>query len=50
MMSNYEELFYQSQAALADAIDALEKVTAHLKECMINSEETVISDTNSQEN
>ncbi len=48
-MQNYKQLFYQSQAALADAIKNLEKLTQELKECMQACEETVITeDENSQ--
>lgn len=42
-MPDYEALYYKSQAALADAIEALEQLTAALKSHMSDSEEAVIS-------
>ncbi len=41
-MPNYKSLFYQSQRALADAIDALEALQAQLKQAMAEAEEGVI--------
>ncbi len=42
-MSDYKELFYQSQAKLADAIDELDSLSQSLKEFMVEAEESVIS-------
>ena len=43
-MPDYEKLFYQSQARLADLIDELEKLTEKVKDAMLDAEEKIISD------
>lgn len=43
-MNKYKELFYKSQAEMADAIKNLEEILCDLKMCMIECEEQVISD------
>ncbi len=43
-MLNYKELYYQSQAALANALETLEKVTNDLRWLIQSSEEAVIDD------
>ncbi len=43
-MINYQELFYQSQAVLSDAIDALDTLSARLKTCMNNCEEQILAE------
>lgn len=48
-MPNYKELYFKSQAALADAIAALESVQKELIACMNECEETVISDESEDE-
>ena len=47
-MDKYKELFYKSQAGMADAIDNLEEILYELKVCMIECEEQVISDNNTE--
>lgn len=43
-MLDYKKLYYQSQATLADALEALEKVTNDLRWLLQSSEEAVIDD------
>ncbi len=43
-MPDYKELFYKSQAALADAIEAIEQLTDQLRDCMEECEEKVIAE------
>lgn len=43
-MLDYEKLFYESQAQLADMIDELEKLILKIKQSMCETEEKVISD------
>ncbi len=48
-MPNYRELYFKSQAALADAIEALENLQKELIDCMNECEEAVISDESEDE-
>lgn len=48
-MPNYKELCFKSQAALADAIEALEALQKELIACMKECEEAVISDESESE-
>ena len=43
-MSSYKNLFYKSQAEIADAIDDIEKILESLKKCMSEFEECVMSE------
>ena len=43
-VSDYGNLFYESQAQLADIIDELEKLTEKIKDAMLDAEEKIISD------
>lgn len=47
-MSNvkYRELFYKSQAAIADTIESLENLSEQLKKIMNECEDEIISDNN----
>lgn len=47
-MPNYKELYFQSQAALADAIDTLDKLREQLIRCMQQCEEEATSGENSE--
>ena len=49
-MSNYKNLFYQSQAQLADIIDELKKIGLKIELNMLVTEEKVISCENSSNN
>ncbi len=42
-MENYKQLYFQSQAALANAIETLEKLTEELRWCMNSCEDAVIT-------
>ena len=43
-MPDYEKLFYESQAQLADIIDELKKLTLKVQDAMLDAEEKIISD------
>ena len=43
-MLDYEKLFYESQAQLADIADELEKLALKIKQNMCEAEEKIISD------
>ncbi|MDE5769926.1 MAG: hypothetical protein K2H29_10985 [Oscillospiraceae bacterium] len=43
-MLDYEKLFYESQAQLADIIDELKKLTLKVQDAMLDVEEKIISD------
>lgn len=43
-MLDYEKLFYESQAQLADMVDELEKLVSKIKQNMCEAEEKIISD------
>lgn len=43
-MPNYKELYFKSQAALADAVETLDKLREQLCSCMVQCEEAVIAD------
>lgn len=45
-MPDYEKLFYESQAQLADIIDELKKLTLKAQMAMLDAEEKVISEEN----
>ncbi|MDE5737941.1 MAG: hypothetical protein K2H93_06225 [Oscillospiraceae bacterium] len=49
-MPNYEKLFYESQAQLADIADELEKLALKIKQNMCEAEEKVISDEDDSNN
>lgn len=46
-MPDYKELFYKSQAAIADTLDILDEIRTSLIECMQECEDEVISDVDS---
>lgn len=46
-MPDHKELFYKSQAAIADTLDILDEIRASLIEFMQECEEEVISDDDS---
>lgn len=43
-MTDYKELFYQSQAEIAKTIEQLDKIKSDLIKCMQTCEEKVTSD------
>lgn len=43
-MPDYKELYYRSQAALADAVEILDKLKEQLRWCMMDCEERVLSE------
>ena len=45
-MKDYKELFYRSQATIADAIENLENISEQLKKCMQDCENDIISENN----
>lgn len=40
-MSTYKELFYKSQAEIANAIDSIEEILSNLKRCMKECEDDI---------
>ena len=48
-MPDYEKLFYESQAQLADIAEELEKLLLKIKKDMCIAEEKVISDENNSD-
>lgn len=49
-MPDYEQLYYKSQAQLADTIELLEQLTGKLKHFMENCEEAILTDDENDEN
>lgn len=49
-MPNYEELYYESQAKLADIEEELKALTLKVRRFMCESEEKVLSDETDGEN
>lgn len=47
--NKYKELFYKSQASIADAIDELEDTLEKLKKCMLECEKDIISEKNNDD-
>ena len=45
-MVDYKELFYRSQAVIADTIEKFELISDELKKCMQDCEEKIISEDN----
>ncbi|HEZ7986675.1 MAG TPA: hypothetical protein RWO09_07045 [Ruminococcus sp.] len=45
-MLSYKELFFKSQAIIADTIESLEIIIEKLKKCMQECEDEVISEEN----
>lgn len=43
-MPDYKELYYKSQAALADVMETLDNLKEQLRWCMMDCEECVISE------
>jgi len=43
-MADYKELYYESQAKIADMIEKLEEMTEELKKLMRENEEKIISE------